>query len=74
MNEEIKELFKKFAEDIMKIEGVKGSDLKLQTLNNQFSLLVSLDYNNRPKSNSYGITAEYDKENNTLSTLFEAEN
>ena len=74
MNEEIKDLFKKFAEDIMKIEGVKGSDLKLQTLNNQFSLLVSLDYNNQPKSNSYGITAEYDKENNTLSTLFEAEN
>lgn len=74
MDEEIKNLFKKFAEDIIKIEGVKGSDLKLQTLNNQFSLLVSLDYDNQPRSNSYGLTAQYDKTTGNLYTLFEAEN
>lgn len=74
MNDDIKNLLKKFAEDIMNIEGVESSDLKLQTLNNQFSLLFSIDYKNQPRSNDYGLTARYNKDTNSLSTLFEAEN
>lgn len=74
MNDDIKNLLKKFAEDIMDIEGIESSDLKLQTLDDQFSLLFSLDYKNQPRSNDYGLTAKYNKDTKLLSTLFEAEN
>lgn len=74
MNNEVKELLTKFTKDLMNIKDIEGSDLKLQTLGDQFSLLFSLDYKNQSKSSDYGLTATYNKETDSLAKLFEAEN
>lgn len=74
MNDNVKELLKKVSKELITIEGVEEVDFKLQSKSNQFTLLSSIKNVGDQRNNDYGLTAVYDKDNDTFSVLFEGEN